>query len=194
MEQRYSVQPWFSSSSAEESCGRALVLPGGGYTVDHPVLFWACQVLVQVGWRVSTMRWRTDGLSDADRRSFVETGADRLDAEAGPASKTLILAKSLGSYAAGWASSRNYSAIWLTPVLTDDFVAGALSDYPATGLLVGGTADRLWNSQRAAATKLQVLELAGADHALHRAHDWRGSLLALEQTLAAVEEFATAAR
>jgi len=55
VDKRYEVRAWFSSR-AEDSCGRALVLPGAGYTVDHPVLFRACQVLAQVGWRVATMR------------------------------------------------------------------------------------------------------------------------------------------
>jgi hypothetical protein len=64
------------------------------------------------------MRWRWfDGEGQMDRRSFVEAGADHLDARAGQASKTLILAKSLGSYATAWASSRRYPGIWLTPVL-----------------------------------------------------------------------------
>jgi hypothetical protein len=113
--ERYVVDPWFSSPTVEPAVGRALVLPGGGYTVDHP-------------------------------------GADHLDAKAGPASKTLILAKSLGSYATAWASNRRYPAIWLTPVLTDDFVAEALARYSAAALLVGGTRDSLWDS---AATNLQ---------------------------------------
>ncbi len=112
MEDRYEVRPWFASPSGEVR-GRALVLPGGGYTVDHPALFWACQVLVQVGWEVTTMRWDAGGITDAECRGFVERGAALLDAEAGDR-HTLVLAKSLGSYAAAWASDRGYPAIWLT--------------------------------------------------------------------------------
>lgn len=194
VEDRYSVCPWPSSPSRADACGRALVLPGGGYTVDHPVLFWACQVLAQVGWHVVTMRWRTDGVAAADTRRFVEAGAERLDADAGPAAETLVLARSLGSYAAAWASARGYPAVWLTPVLTNDFIAEALRDCSTDALLVGGTGDDLWDSQRAAATTSRVLELPGADHALHNVGDWRGSLVALERTLAAVEQFATATR
>jgi hypothetical protein len=37
------------------------------------------------------------------------------------------------------------------------------------------------------------LEIPNADHALHIARDWRGSIAALQQTLAAVERFAIAA-
>jgi len=88
----------------------------------------------------------------------------------------LILAKSLGTYAADWAARRRYPAIWLTPVLTDDFVAEALTNYPVKAVMVGGTKDPLWDSRRAAATKLQITELPDADHALHVAGDWRGSV------------------
>lgn len=52
---RFVVTPWFANDSS--ATARALVLPGGGYTVDHPVLFWSCQVLAQAGYRVVTMRW-----------------------------------------------------------------------------------------------------------------------------------------
>ena len=192
VDELYEVRPWFSSPAFDGSRGRALVLPGAGYTVDHPALFWACQVLAQVGWRVVTMRWRADGVGEAERRSFVEQGAELLDAEAGPAPRTLVLAKSLGSYAAAWASGRGYPAIWLTPVLTDGSVAGALRTYSAPSLLIGGTADPLWSTPAVTAAEQQVLELADVDHALHRPGDWQASLAALRQTLTAIEAFAEA--
>jgi hypothetical protein len=179
VDERYEVRPWFSSRHSEGSSGRALVLPGAGYTVDHPALFWACQVLAQVGWRVVTMRWRADNVAEAERRDFVEQGADLLDAEAGPGPRTLVLAKSLGSYAAAWASDRGYPAVWLTPVLTDELVADALRSYSAPSLLIGGTADPLWSTPAVAAADQQILELKDVDHALHRAGDWRASLAAL---------------
>ena len=102
-----------------------------------------------------------------------------------------MVAKSLGSYAARWASTCGYPGVWLTPVLTDDFVAGALARYSTSGLLVGGTSDRLWDSDRAAATGLETLEIPGADHGLQLSSDWRSSLAVLHQTLAAVEDFAS---
>ena len=97
----------------------------------------------------------------------------------------------MGSYAARWASTCGYPGVWLTPVLTDDLVAGALARYSTSGLLVGGTSDRLWDSDRAAATGLETLEIPGADHGLQLSSDWRSSLAVLHQTLAAVEDFAS---
>jgi hypothetical protein len=127
-------------------------------------------------------------------RNFSRRCADHLDADAGPAPKALILAKSLGSYAAAWASSRRYSAIWLTSVLTDDVVAEALARYSAEAIAGRRDRDSLWDSQRPAATNLQHVEISNADHALHMARNGRGSIGALEQPPAAVERFAIAAR
>lgn len=186
--ERFVITPWFGNRPGASA--RALVLPGGGYTVDHPVLFWSCQVLAQAGYRVVTMRWQPDDQAEADPQAFVEEAADALEAAAGPAPTTLLLAKSLGSYAAAWASARDLPAVWLTPVLTDASVADALTTYPAAGLLVGGTADPLWDSEVARSAPLQVLELPGVDHALHHPGDWRASVTTLERTLVAVEAFA----
>lgn len=44
------------SAGDSRSVGRVLVLPGRGYTVDHPLLFWACQVLADLGWHVDAVR------------------------------------------------------------------------------------------------------------------------------------------
>lgn len=191
MGEPYTVSEWFSSPGADVSCGRALVLPGGGYTVDHPVLFWSCQVLAQVGWRVVTMRWQADGIGEGEARRFVEDGADVLDAQAGSEHPTLVLAKSLGSYAAAWASARGYPAIWLTPVLTDAFVAQSLASYSAPSLLVGGTSDPMWFRPAFSPPEQALLELPEADHALHVGNDWARSLQVLRETLRSIENFAS---
>jgi len=147
-----------------------------------PATFWLKRV-----WRVVTMRWRWE--ETEDRRGFVEAGAARLDLEAGPAAKTLVVAKSLGCYAAEWASVRGYPAAWLTPVLTDDFVMDALGRYSTSALLVGGSADRVWDSDRAMRTGLRRLEVPGADHGL-QLPDWRSSIAVVQQTLTAIDDFA----
>ena len=185
--ERYVTETWHGSPSETDSVGRALVLPGGYYTVDQPLLFWACHVLAQVGWRVVTMRLQWQ--ETADRREFVEAGAALLDLEAVSETVTLVVAKSLGCYAAEWASVLGYPAVWLTPVMTDDFVAEALGRYSTSALLVGGSEDRVWDVYRATGTGLDCLEIPGADHSL-QLPDWRSSIAVLQQTLTAVEDFA----
>lgn len=192
MTERYVVSTgsWPARQRSGGSCGRALVLPGSGYTVDHPLLFWSCQVLAEAGWDVITMRWDATDVTSDDCRQFVETGADLLDGQFADADRTLVLAKSLGSFAAAWASARRYPAIWLTPVMTDEFVAATLRTYAAPSLLVGGTADPLWRRPLEQPHDQQVIEFPDADHALHSSAGWRTSLDVLRETLTAVETFA----
>jgi len=38
----------------------AVVLPGAGYTADHPLLFWAAEILAEHGWHVEAVRWEVD--------------------------------------------------------------------------------------------------------------------------------------
>lgn len=188
--ERFHVTTW-PTDPERQAVGRALVLPGAYYTVDHPVLFWASQVLAGAGWQLTTMRWNLDeGGADGDSLAFVESAADVLEARAPSAERTLVLAKSLGTYAAGWASRRGYPGIWLTPVLTDASLREALLNSSNGGLLIGGSDDELWDCATARATGLEVLEIAGADHAIHVGSDWRASLAALHQVLESIEQFA----
>jgi hypothetical protein len=186
---RVQVTTWAVGS---EPLGRALVLPGVGYTVDHPLLFWTCHVLADAGWQITLARWEIDPEARAEADAFVGRAVDALDVQAPPARRTLVVAKSFGTHAAQWAADRGLPGVWLTPILTDTAVAQALTVSTASALLVGGTADELWQGDVARATGKQVLEIRGADHALHVLGDWRSSVRALEQCLESVERFATA--
>lgn len=140
------IRPWRGNRTDIPLRGRALVLPGSGYTVDHPVLFWTCQVLASAGWQVTAVDWHVDDSVAQDPRPFVESAVHRLDQGAETAERTLVVGKSFGSYAARWASESGYPGVWLTPVLTADDVAAALTTYAQPALLVGGTQDPLWVS------------------------------------------------
>jgi hypothetical protein len=175
-----------------EPSGRALVLPGVGYTVDHPLLFWTCHVLADAGWQITLARWEIDPQARAEADAFVARAADALDVQAPPARRTLVVAKSFGTYAAQWAADRDLPGVWLTPILTDAAVVQALTVSTAPALLVGGTADELWQGDVAKATGKRVLEVPGADHALHVHGDWRSSVRALQKCLESVERFAAA--
>ena len=84
--------------------------------------------------------------------------------------RVLLVAKSLGTYAAPLAAERGYDAVWLTPLLQLPSLAEAFAANPARQLLVGGTADDIaWDAAVArdlAARGCDVLEVPGADHAL----------------------------
>ena len=170
--------------------GRVLVLPGSGYTVDHPLLSWACQVADSVGWQVCTMHWQLEQDKPVDPVAYVEQAAGVLDAAAPRSARTVVIAKSLGTLAAPWARARGYPGIWLTPLLNDDTVQAALAVSPQA-LIVGGTADRHWNGLVSRSLAGRVVEIDDAGHGLTVAGNWRASLDALSVALVAIEQFLT---
>lgn len=183
---RYSVTVWDVEAPP---AGRLLVLPGRKYTVDHPLLMWACRAAAEIGWQVTTMAWHVDSQADDDPEGFVADAAELLDDAAPTAPSTVVLAKSLSSYAAAWAAQRRYAGIWLTPLLHRAGVKAALADPGAPTLLVGGTADPSWNKAAAAAAGGEVLEIADGDHSLQISADWRRSLAALNLVMETIERF-----
>ncbi|MFD9687721.1 alpha/beta hydrolase [Kitasatospora sp. NPDC059088] len=170
----------------------ALVVPGVGYSPARPLLHFASSVLARHGWTVQELWWRIPEafaeFTTEQRIAWVErqVGA-AVDAEGGAC--RLLVGKSLGSLAAGLAADRALPAAWLTPVLTLDHVARALGRVTAPTLLIGGSADRLWDRSVADATGHQVLELPAADHGLELPDDPTGSIDLLRTAVARLDTF-----
>jgi len=169
--------------------GRVLVLPGGGYTVDHPVLAWACHVADSAGWQVCAVRWHYDQQVVHDPDSFVELAAEQLASSAPQRDRTVVIGKSLGTYAARWTNDRGYAAVWLTPLLTQPAVGRAIADAAGRALLIGGTGDRSWDSELAATSGCDIVEIEGANHNLIVGGDWRASFNGFSATLESIEAF-----
>jgi hypothetical protein len=170
----------------------ALVVPGVGYSPARPLLHFARALLVQHGWTVQELWWRVpDDFSQFtadDRTAWVEGQvAQAIEAEAGAC--RLLVGKSLGSLACGIAADRNIAAAWLTPLLTIDHVVRALQRAEAPTLLVGGSADKLWDSRIAESLRHDVLEVPSADHALELAGDVAGSVDVLRQVVSRLDNF-----
>jgi hypothetical protein len=127
-------------------------------------------VLRAAGWRVRDVWWDPPANDSLSLEGEVEWVGDQLaSATLGFAGPVLVVGKSLGTYGARLAAERAYPAIWLTPVLTLVEVVDAIRANPARQLLVGGTADRLWDADVAtslAADGCDVLQLDGLDHGL----------------------------
>lgn len=119
--------------------GRCVVLPGSRYTPDGPVLFFATQVALTHGWDVRQVWWEVPELDDAEEVAWV---GDQLEAAVdGYDGRVLVVAKSLGTLAAGHAAEHGYDAAWLTPLLTEADLADPLLSYPAAQLVVIGSSD-----------------------------------------------------
>jgi hypothetical protein len=164
----------------------ALLLPGGGYGPEAPLLWFARSVLERRGWSVRVVRWDEHG---------AETAAD-VDALVGrlldqvPVDRAVVVAKSKGTYGLPAAVARGVPGVWLTPVLTDPAVAAALAVVTAPTLTVGGTGDSMWVPDLARAGRAEVLEVDGADHSLQTG-SWPEDLAILQRVTERIDTFLT---
>ncbi|MFW3473124.1 alpha/beta hydrolase [Streptomyces microflavus] len=170
----------------------ALVVPGVGYSPARPLLHFAREVLRQHGWTVQELWWHVPDdfarLPVDERIAWVEWQVGRaVSAEEGAC--RLIVGKSLGSLASGIAADRGIAAAWLTPLLTFDHVVRALRRAQPPTLLVGGTADKLWDAEVAASLHHDVLEVPSADHGLELPDDVVGSAEVLRQVVSRLDHF-----
>ena len=195
--------PEFGVRKAEEQHsvgdrrGTVLMLPGRAYSCSMSLLAWTTRALQASGWTVLQAEWNVAAVP-VEPRAFIEGVAQQLDAMERQAGPVLIVAKSLGTLAAHWGAEQGYPAVWLTPVLQaaglyplpghSDALAGRIRTYPAASLVVGGTADSLWQTGFRGTGK--VLEIEGADHGLELA-DWRTSIRQHEAVASAVVDFAS---
>ena len=163
---------------------RAVVLPGRAYPTTLPVLATPVEVLRRRGYDVHEVSWTFDG-PPPEPATFVaghlaEAAADGCD---------LVVAKSLGCWAAARAAEQRRPAIWLTPVLTDEHVAGSIRANPTPQLAIGGLADLMWDAKVARTLGCALLELPGLDHALSSTGDGVVAPDILEQMAAAIDHF-----
>lgn len=102
----------------------------------------------------------------------------------------LLIGKSFGTNAALLAAERSLPAVWLTPLLTAPWVVAALGRATAPCLLVGGTADTLWDGDLARELSPHVLEVDGANHGMMTpGRPLTDSIAVLGRVIVAMEEF-----
>jgi hypothetical protein len=107
----------------------------------------------------------------------------------GRAVAPVVIGKSWGSLAASVAVGRGPPAVWLTPILTDEPTVAALRRAAAPCLLIGGTADQVWDGRLARSLTPHVLQIAGADHGMFVPGRLSQSAAVLGQVTRAVENF-----
>jgi len=101
----------------------------------------------------------------------------------------LLIGKSLGTNAATIAAERGLPAVWLTPILTLPWIATALERAAAPFLLVGGTADSMWDGALARRLSSYVLDIEGADHGTQVPGPVTDSIMVLGRVVIALQEF-----
>ncbi len=154
----------------------AVLLPGVGYTVQGPLLYWSAQLLAERGWHVQGVEWTIDAAVGEDPVPFVERAVIAAFEAAPTASQRLIVAKSFGSFALPFAQREGIPGVWLTPVLTSGIVREALVEASDVHLAVGGDADEMWLPDAVASSRAHLVTVPGAGHSLTVAGGWRESI------------------
>ena len=185
----------------------ALVFPGWGYTAHMPLLYYPVEALLQGGTDVLQLEYAHSRREDfkaapeaeQSRRLFADVTAAYQAGLARPAYRQITLVgKSLGTLAmahllAQAASRPPTQAIWLTPLLHDDYLIGAIQQWRGRSLFVIGTADPYYDATRLsaiqAATKGETVVVGGADHSLEIPGDVLQSIHVLEHIMHAVQAF-----
>lgn len=145
-----------------------VVLPGRTFGAYVPQLFFPMVAAMRRGAEPIAVSWATDvvdGLPSEQVPSWVASQVSPVIVGCDPAT-TVVIGKSLGSYAAGLVAELGIPAIWVTPVLTSDDIVGGLRRSVVPFMLAGGTADVLWDSAVARDLTPHVVEIDGGDHGL----------------------------
>ncbi len=184
----------FAADSRADSGRHVLLLPGGGYGTQGPLLMYAGVAAERRGADLGALTWhgRPTDLGPLGQVAWVCAQVERaLDGLPGssPDAAPLLIGKSLGTLAATVAADRELPAIWLTPLLTDGTVVTALRRSTAPRLLIGGTADPLWDGDLARELSPYVLQIDGADHGMFVAGRLANSADVLAKVVSVVEEF-----
>ena len=171
----------------------AVVLPGLFYGAGAPLPMFSADAAEARGARVHPVSWEWPEAEAPDPmsrpRAVPAQVAPVLDRLAAEGADTLLIGKSLGTSAAGLAADRGLPAVWLTPLLTFDWVVDAMRRATAPCLLVGGTADPAWDGATARELSPHVFEVEGADHGMYVPGPLAASAAVLGQVATAVERF-----
>jgi pimeloyl-ACP methyl ester carboxylesterase len=173
------------------SSREVIVLPGGQFGPFAPLLMFAADAAERRGAQVTPVEWdepdRPLTLQPEERGPWVVGQFRR--AVPVPPENALLIGKSMGTHGAVVAAELGLPAVWLTPVLTSKWVVDGLRRSAAPFLLVGGTADQLWDSGLARELTQYVLEVEGADHGMYVPGPLAASAAVLGQVATAVEDF-----
>jgi pimeloyl-ACP methyl ester carboxylesterase len=146
---------------------RTAVLLPGAMLGGMPALAFAQQGLTAAGWRIVQV-WDEFLDRDQDANKWVHERLAAAVRHVPEARQLLVVAKSMSTRAAADAADHEWPGIWLTPLLDDDETVSALRRRTAPALLIGGTADPMWDGRIAREITEDILELDGADHGLAR--------------------------
>ena len=163
----------------------AVVIPGRLFGPGAPLLMFTGDVARSRGAQVHRHEWAgtppegLDGLEPWVRAQLLPL----------PADEPLLIGKSLGTYAAALAAERDLPAVWLTPLLRHPPLVAALSRATAPFLLLGGSADPMWDGGVGRRLTPHVFEVPEADHGMYVPGPVNATIAVLTQVVDAMAEF-----
>jgi hypothetical protein len=125
-----------------------------------------------------------------ERQWLVDSAVDDFIRQAGGLPQ-LVLAKSVGTLAAGWVADHRIPAIWTTPLLNEAECVANIARASSAALLIAGSRDHTWDDDGARRADKESLRISGADHGW-RTGDWRTELDVVGQLTDAIAGFASA--
>ena len=183
----------------------AVILPGYRYPVEMPPLYYAARILLEQGadvLRVEYAYYRTNFLQQPESEQDQWISNDVFAAcEAGLSQrsyeKITLVGKSLGTIAMGHLVSdphfQQAACVWVTPLLTVEWLLSRIEQTHPRSLFIIGTADRFYRPELLnhlkTVTDGQTCILEGADHGLEIPGDIPGSLAVLHQIVHALQKF-----
>jgi len=163
----------------------AVVIPGRLFGPGAPLLMYTGDLARSRGAEVHRHEWTsTPPQALDDGEPWVRAQILPL-----PADEPLLIGKSLGTQAAALAAERDLPAVWLTPLLKHPPLQAALSRATAPFLLIGGTADPMWDGEAARRVTPHVFEVPAADHGMYVPGPVTATIAVLAQVVDAMAEF-----
>lgn len=196
--------------SAGEAARRALIMPGTGYNCDRPLLYYAATALIENGWYVDRLDVNAD-LSKTPAHKIFSMLSDAVDqwcqdvrseAQGGESPAMLIIGKSLSTFIYPHVAQIGLPMALLTPVFSPADFDPAHSVIPVPGdadyrpadaplpLICAGTADPLYDGERARRLSSLIREYPHANHSIEVKGDWRTSMKYLADVTDEVVKYA----
>ncbi|GAC1601144.1 MAG: hypothetical protein NVS3B21_28600 [Acidimicrobiales bacterium] len=171
----------------------AVLLPGQGYTLAHPLMHYAGVVAAEAGLRLLQVGY--GDTTDVPAASIVERAAAEVVDGSRSASQVILIGKSLGTFVMSHLLHDDggglpvVAAAWLTPLIGNDLVYQAMRTFERPAAVVIGSRDAHFLPERLAALppSTAVTSIDNADHSLEVAGDVDASVRALQTTVAALK-------
>ena len=182
-----------------------IILPGYRYPADMPVLHYAGGILLEQGadlLRVEYTYYQTDFKEQPESEQEQWISRDVIavcNAALSQRSydRITLVGKSLGTIAMGKlladARFQGATCVWLTPILSLEWLRVRIQQIHPHSLFIIGTADELYHPEilkhLESVTKGRTLGIEGANHGLEIPGSISKSLAALNQIVQALQEF-----